>query len=43
MMMDLLEGANLKSWTPKSRLSIQVVLHKKVFTVPKLLFHNIQL
>jgi hypothetical protein len=42
MMMDLLEGANLNSWTPKSRLSINVVLRKKVFSVPKPLFHNIQ-
>jgi len=43
MMMDLLEGANLNSWTPRSRLSIQAVLHKKVFIVPRPLFHNIQL
>jgi hypothetical protein len=31
MMVDLLEEANLSSLTPKSRLSIQGVLHKKVF------------
>jgi len=43
MMMDLLEAANLNSWTPKSRLSIQDVLHKKVFSFPKPLFRYIQL
>jgi len=41
VIMDLLEGANLNSWTSKSRLSIQVVLHKKVFSAPKPLFDNI--
>jgi hypothetical protein len=31
MMMDLLEGANLNSWTPKSRLSVQCIRRFSVF------------